>query len=378
VPKSNPQSPTPRRRDRKVAAPSLSRARLQAQLAAWFRKAARDLPWRRTRDPYAILVSEIMLQQTQVATVIPYYERWLSRFPDFATLAAADESEVLSVWQGLGYYSRARNLHRAAKTVVTTHGGEMPRDPALIRALPGIGRYTAGAVASFAFDLPEPLVDANVARVLARLLNLHTPIDSTAGQAALWSAAVALVPRKRSRIFNAALMELGAILCIPRSPQCLLCPIRKHCLAFAKGTTDSLPKKKPRRKMVALAEHCAWIVQRGCVLLEQQTGPRWRGLWKLPTLPSAPPSEPLHTFDYPFTHHRITLNIFTQPAPVHLRESRSWHPLATLAALPLTAPHRRAIEHLRSRQQCGADDSSALASQGKTAAPKPRRPSRTS
>ena len=319
---------------------------LRRSLAAWFRRAARDLPWRRTRDPYAILVSEIMLQQTQVATVIPFYERWLARFPDFASLADAEESEVLSAWQGLGYYSRARNLHRAAKTVIAAHDGKMPRDPALIRALPGVGRYTAGAVASFAFDLPEPLVDANVARVLARLLDLHTPIDSTAGQAALWAEAIALVPEKGARIFNSALMELGALVCTPRSPHCGECPITKHCAAFAHGTAESLPRKKPRRKRVALSEHCAWIVSRGRILLEQQIGNRWRGLWKLPALPAAPHAEPLLTLDYPFTHHRVTLNVFAQPAPSPLGENHEWHPLSTLASLALTAPHRRAIEQL--------------------------------
>jgi A/G-specific adenine glycosylase len=349
VPKSNQQSSTPRRRDRKLASPTFSRAHLRTQLSTWFRKAARDLPWRRTRDPYAILVSEIMLQQTQVATVIPFYERWLARFPDFASLAAAEESDVLSVWQGLGYYSRARNLHRAAKTVVTTHGSEMPRDPALIRALPGIGRYTAGAVASFAFDLPEPLVDANVARVLARLLDLHTPIDSTGGQAALWSAVIALLPEKGARIFNGALMELGALVCTPRTPQCLLCPIRSHCAASANGTAESLPRKKPRRKQVALSEPCAWTVSRGRILLAQQTGKRWRGLWKLPSLPAAPDADPLLTLDYPFTHHRVTLSIFAQPTPSPLGENHAWHPLASLAGVPLAAPHRRAIEALRSR-----------------------------
>ena len=377
MPKTNTQSTKPRGRDRKVAAPAHSRARLRSKLVAWFRKAARDLPWRRTRDPYAILVSEIMLQQTQVATVIPFYERWLARFPDFASLAGSEESDVLSVWQGLGYYSRARNLHRAAKTVVEKHGGEMPRDPALIRALPGIGRYTAGAVASFAFDLPEPLVDANVARVLARLLDLHTPIDSTAGQSALWETAIALVPQKGARIFNSAIMELGALVCTPRAPRCRECPIAKHCAAFSHGTAESLPRKKPRKKISALSEHSAWIVQRGRILLEQQTGARWRGLWKLPALPAAPDVAPVFTHDYPFTHHRVTLSVFALPAPAHLRENQSWHPLAKLNELPLTSPHRRAIEQLRSRQQCGADDSSALASPSRTAASKPRRPSRT-
>ena len=292
-----------------------------------------------------------MLQQTQVATVIPFYERWLARFPDFASLAAAEESDVLGVWQGLGYYSRARNLHRAAKTVVATHDGKMPCDPALIRALPGIGRYTAGAVASFAFDLPEPLVDANVARVLARLLDLHTPIDSTAGQSALWSAVIALVPEKGARTFNGALMELGALVCTPRAPRCHMCPITKRCAAFAKGTAASLPRKKPRRRQAELAEHCAWTVSRGRILLEQQTGARWRGLWKLPALPAAPDAAPLLTLEYPFTHHRVTLSVFAQPAPAPLGENQIWHSLASLAEVPLAAPHRRAIEHLHSRRR---------------------------
>jgi len=287
-----------------------------------------------------------MLQQTQVATVIPFYKRWLARFPSFESLAAAEENDVLSLWQGLGYYSRARNLHRAAKTVAKTHGGEMPREPALIRALPGIGRYTAGAVASFAFDLPEPLVDANVARVLARLLDLHTPIDSTAGQSALWAAALALVPENGARIFNSALMELGALLCTPRTPRCGDCPIRKSCAASANGTAESLPRKKPRRSRAELAEHCAWTVHCDRILLEHQTGPRWRGLWKLPALPAAPHTTPLLTLEYPFTHHRVTLSVFAQPAPSPLHENLAWHALATLADLPLTAPHRRAIEKL--------------------------------
>ncbi len=354
MPKIHPQSPTRERTPHGTAAACPSprfpaTTRLQRTLSAWFGKNARDLPWRRTRDPYAILVSEIMLQQTQVATVIPFYKRWLARFPDFASLAATEESDVLSLWQGLGYYSRARNLHRTAMTVVTAHGGEMPRDPALIRALPGIGRYTAGAVASFAFDLPEPLVDANVARVLARLLNLHEPIDSTAGQRALWAAAIALVPENGARIFNGAIMELGALICTPRTPRCNACPIRKSCTAFANGTAESLPHKKPRRSRTELAEHCAWTVHHGRILLEQQTGKRWRGLWKLPALPSAPPAVPLLTLEYPFTHHRVMLSVFAQPAPSPLHENLAWHAISALTDLPLTAPHRRAIEQIRSR-----------------------------
>ncbi len=321
-------------------------AAFRRALGAWFQRAARDLPWRTTRDPYAILVSELMLQQTQVASVIPYYGRWLARFPTFTALAAAEESEVLSIWQGLGYYSRARNLHRAAKHVAAHHGGALPADAAAIRALPGVGRYTAGAVASFAFDLPEPLVDANVARVLARLLDLREPIDGTLGQRALWEAATALVPRHGAGLFNGALMELGAILCTTRAPQCLLCPVRSHCAAEAAGTAALLPMKKPRRKTVALAEACGWVVAGDRILLEQQMGARWKGLWKLPPLPAAPGGEPLLSLEYPFTHHRVTLSVYAQPAPAVLREDLAWHPVKDLESLALTAPHRRAIEKL--------------------------------
>lgn len=318
----------------------------QKAIISWFRKAQRDLPWRHTRDPYAILVSELMLQQTQVATVIPYYHRWLARFPDFQTLAAAAEHDVLSLWQGLGYYSRARNLHRAAQSVVEMHGGRIPADPAAIRALPGVGRYTAGAIASFAFDLPEPIVDANVARVVARLIDLREPIDSTKGQAALWLEAGRLVPKKHPGLFNAALMELGALLCAVRNPRCDECPVRVHCLGAAAGTARNLPVKKPRKKRIDLIEHCAWVFHKGRILLEQQSGPRWKGLWKLPLLEEAPRSQPLHSAEYPFTHHRVLLYVHETAAPSKPAANQAWHKLGELDSLPLTAPHRRAIEKL--------------------------------
>ena len=320
---------------------------IQRDITVWFAKAKRELPWRETRDPYAILVSEFMLQQTQVATVIPYFERWLARFPDFATLAAAGEQEVLSLWQGLGYYSRARNLHRAAQSIVALHGGSLPADPVAIRALPGVGRYTAGAVASFAFDLPEPLVDANVARVLARLLDLREPIDSTKGEAALWSEAARLVPKKSPGLFNGALMELGAILCVPRSPRCGECPVRAHCRGHAAGTAANLPLKKPRQKRAELVEHCGWITGNGRILLEIQTGARWKGMWKLPQLATPPKGIPIFSSEYPFTHHRVSLHVHKAPVPPKLAAQQAWHPLDSLDALPMTAPHRRAITAIR-------------------------------
>ncbi len=313
-------------------------------LVRWFRQQGRDLPWRRTTDPYAVLVSEFMLQQTQVVTVLPYYERWLARFPDFRSLAGADENDVLHLWQGLGYYARARNLHRAAKHVVERHGGTLPADLEAIRALPGVGRYTAGAIASFAFDLPAPILDANVARVLARLLNLREPIDATWGADILWTAAEALVPKRGARVFNSALMELGALLCIPRQPQCSICPVRAHCRA---ESPETLPVKKPRRKTVELSEDCAWIVKDGHVLLEQQFGPRWRGLWKLPPLAVRPEGAALLlALAYPFTHHRVSLSVYTGRAPRALGAEQKWFELANIADAPMPSPHRRAIRRL--------------------------------
>ena len=220
-------------------------------LHRWFRLRGRDLPWRRTHDPYAILVSEFMLQQTQVATVISYYQRWLDRFPDFAALARAKESDVLHAWQGLGYYARARHLHATGKFVRENFGGELPADVARIAQLPGIGRYSAGAIASFAFDLPEPIVDANIARVLARLTNWEIPIDTSVGRAHLWQTATALLPTAGVREHNSALMDLGAMICLPRQPRCAECPVRSFCRAQRPAI---LPVKKKRPATVHLSE----------------------------------------------------------------------------------------------------------------------------
>lgn len=317
---------------------------LREKLAAWFRAEGRDLPWRRTHDPYAVMVSEFMLQQTQVATVIPYFQRWLARFPDFATLAAAPEAAVLAVWQGLGYYARARNLHRAAQQVVAECGGALPPDPAAIARLPGVGRYTAGAIASFAFDLPVPAIDGNIARVFARLLDSHEPIDSAAGAKILWDTAEKLVPAAGGREHTSALMELGALLCTPAKPQCLRCPVRDECRTT---DPDSLPVKKARRKTVAMREDCAWIVRGRRILLEQQIGQRWRGLWKLPAL-GIPVNghEPLTFLTYPFTHHRVQLSVFEVPVPPERAANEQWFLLAELRDIALAAPHRRVIEHL--------------------------------
>ena len=320
----------------------INRRAFRSALQRWFAVHGRDLPWRQSRDPYAILVSEFMLQQTQVATVLPYYRRWLARFPDLAALARADESEVLHAWQGLGYYTRARNLQRAAQSAMENTGGKLPDAPERLTQLPGIGRYTAGALASFAFDRPEPIVDANIARVLARLTNWETLIDTAAGQAHLWRTAASLVPSKGAREHNSALMDLGAMICLPQQPRCGDCPVRRFCRAEEPAL---LPRKKKRPSSVRLTERHAFSLQRNRVLLEQSRA-RWHGMWILPRLTTAPRHRPLLQLDFPFTHHRVTLAVFSQPMPAIPNEHQQWFPLRALGRLPVATPHRRALAQL--------------------------------
>ena len=287
-----------------------------------------------------------MLQQTQVVTATAYFERWMLRFPDIQTLADAPEQDVLKEWQGLGYYSRARNLHKAAKQIVERFGGEIPDDPAQLRSLPGVGPYSAGAIASFAFDRPAAAVDANIARVLARLANFHTPIDTPAGSQEIWQMATELLPQTSGgRLHTSALMELGAMVCSPRLPQCLICPIQSFCRA---KSPESLPVKSPRRATIAINEHAAWIVQNEQLLLEQQSGRRAGGLWKLPSLDGMLPDVPILYEDvYPFTHHKITLTVQEADLPPQQTKEQQWFPIkSVLTDAPLTAGHRRAIEAL--------------------------------
>jgi A/G-specific adenine glycosylase len=260
---------------------------LALQLVRWFKKSARDLPWRRTRDPYAIWLSEVMLQQTRVETVIPYYERFLTHFPTVKDLAQADIDSVLSLWSGLGYYRRARELHRCANEIVDKHGGVFPSTVEGLRSLRGIGPYTAGAIASIAFDKPVPLVDGNVARVLSRLFTIELDMKSTAGMKEAWSKAEKIVPRDEPGAFNQALMELGATICIPRDPGCLVCPVRDLCLARAQGRERDLPimsakKASPKVPMVA-----AVLEHEGKILFaRRKEGGLFGGLWEPPMVPA--------------------------------------------------------------------------------------------
>lgn len=258
---------------------------LRRPLLAWYRRNRRDLPWRRTRDPYAIWVSEVMLQQTRVDVVVPYWERFLARFPDPAALAAADEEDVLALWTGLGYYRRARSLHAGAKAVVARHGGRVPADPAALRALPGVGRYTAGAVASIAFGLAEPVLDGNVRRVLCRLLGVGAEGVGAAEERRLWDAAAELARGASPGDLNQALMELGATVCAPRNPRCADCPVSARCAARAAGDPERWPAARARRRTTRHDVAVAWIERGGRVLLERRRADNpLRGRWELPAV----------------------------------------------------------------------------------------------
>jgi A/G-specific adenine glycosylase len=315
----------------------------------WFVRKGRDLPWRRTHDPYAILVSEMMLQQTQVATVLPYFEKWLERFPNIATLALATENEVLGTWQGLGYYTRARNLHATAKTVARDFHGQLPADEEALARLPGVGRYTAGAIATFAFGRSQPIVEANIGRVLARLTNCQVPIDSAAGRNYLWHTARELLPARNARTHNSALMDLGALVCRPRQPLCPTCPVRSYCRA---ESPELLPRKKKRPSTIRLVESHSFARVGNRVLLEQSRE-RWTGMWMLPRVSRRPRRGPLLQLDFSFTHHRITLAVFAESKPTLPNDYCKWFPLPTLTHLPLATPHRRALSELLSTEMPG-------------------------
>lgn len=268
------------------ATPAIRR-QFAAALLAWFSAHARDLPWRRTRDLYSIWISEIMLQQTQVATVIGYYERFLQAFPNVTALAAADESLVLRLWEGLGYYRRARQLHAAAKTIVAEHHGDFPRSYEAVRALPGIGRYTAGAILSIGLDQRLPILEANTIRVLSRLIALRDDPRTTRSQARLWNVAEEILPAEDCGAFNQALMELGSELCAPKTPHCSECPVVRFCQARRQGLTAQIPLASKKTQYEDVIETAVVIRRRGKVLVRQcQPGERWSGLWDFPRFAS--------------------------------------------------------------------------------------------
>ncbi len=255
-------------------------ASLRRRLNHWFKSQGRPLPWRMTRDPYKIWISEIMLQQTTVKAVVPYYERFIGRFPTVAELAAATEEEVLQYWEGLGYYSRGRNLRKAAIVIQREFASEFPKKLSELKSLPGIGRYTAGAIRSFAFDLPAPIVEANTLRLYCRLLNYSGDPRSRDGEKTLWSFAETLQPKREAGKLNQALMELGSQICTPASPDCESCPLTIHCQAFAAQNQEGVPLKKRRPKVTQTVEATIAIRSEDQYLVRQrQSGERWEGMW---------------------------------------------------------------------------------------------------
>ncbi len=332
-------------------------------LLAWYGRARRDLPWRRSQDPYRVWVSEIMLQQTQVERVKDFFVRFLDRFPTVAALAAAAEHDVLRLWEGLGYYRRARQLHAAAKTIVAEHGGEFPRDIAGLRSLPGIGRYTSGAIASIAFDLQEPIVEANSRRVIARLAGHAAPLDGPRGDEPIWEIAAELVPKRHPGRFNQALMDLGAMVCTPERPLCTTCPLAEHCDARRTNRVAEIPMKSPRRSAKEMHE-TAVVVRRASRVLVVQRGPGewWEGLWDFPRLPGAARAarrgieksavlgglaceaiQQLGTITHTVTHHRITLDVVVCEAGRAgiASRRRRWVTAAAIEAIAMTSPGRR-------------------------------------
>ncbi|CAN5602554.1 A/G-specific adenine glycosylase [soil metagenome] len=259
--------------------------RVQRALMAWYRRGHRDLPWRRSPEPYRVLVSETMLVQTTVAAVIPYFERFLERFPTVQSLAEADEADVLRAWEGLGYYRRARQLQAAAQAIVRNHGGEVPADLPSLQALPGVGRYIAGAIRSFAFNRQAPIVEANTQRVLARWLAWDRDLKAPASQSRLWRAAERLVPAENAGSFNQAFMELGATVCTPRRPLCLACPVTEDCQARRQGRQDELPVRSARVTASEVSEACALVVKGDELLIGRRGQARlWEGFWEFPTI----------------------------------------------------------------------------------------------
>ncbi|MGE4293421.1 MAG: A/G-specific adenine glycosylase [Desulfovibrio sp.] len=344
-----------------------------AKLCDWFAAHGRDLPWRRDYTPYAVWISEIMAQQTQMGRVVEYFQRWMRRFPDVQSLAEADEDEVLRLWEGLGYYSRARNLHKAARLMSGRDGFPDTREAVL--ALPGVGPYTAGAIMSVAFNAAYPAVDANVERVLARVYDLDKPVKLPANQAFIEDRAQALIPEGKARIFNQALMELGALVCTPRNPQCPECPVQAHCRSRALGLEAERPVPGKRQETVYVTVATGVLVHAGNVYIQKRRPDDvWPGLWEFPgggieagESPEAAVVReyleetdlgvtPVHksgVIKYSYTKFRVTLHCFylryagvpQTPACNEAVEGRFVLP-ARLADFAFPAGHRKLIERM--------------------------------
>jgi A/G-specific adenine glycosylase len=350
---------------------------LRRRLVAWYRAHGRDLPWRRSQDPYRVWISEVMLQQTQVATVREYFVRFIEVLPNVYSLAAADEEQVLRLWEGLGYYRRARQLHAAAKQIVTKHGGQFPSDTAMLQELPGIGRYTAGAIASIAFDQRAPILEANTVRLLSRLIAYRDDPLRATGQRTLWQVAEEILPQKDVAQFNQALMELGSLICTPTEPKCRQCPLSCLCAAHLSGLQDAIPKAKAQPTVTEVREAAIVVRRNGRLLMRKcGEGERWAGLWDFPrfalgstgplfareeiaekvlaqTGVTCAPRVWLRTLKHGVTRYRITLECYEatyvagRARAAHNLSPVRWISLAELGELPLSTTGRAIADLLR-------------------------------
>jgi A/G-specific adenine glycosylase len=350
-----------------ICAVALTIPRIARKLQAWFEQSARDLPWRRTRDPYAIWISEIMLQQTQVKTVIPYFERWMRTLPTVAEFAAARPDAVLKLWEGLGYYTRVRNAQSAARLIMSEHAGQFPATFDDILALPGIGRYTAGAISSIAFDQATPILDGNVIRVLTRLFGIAGDPRGKKVNAKLWDAAGKLVsvPEIEPAKLNQALMELGALLCLARQPRCDECPVRGHCFARRHGRIAMFPTATRRtpateRRFIALV-----VVERNRFLVRRRAaGIVNEALWEFPNFEVPVKTKNVAALAAPFetvagraffsvrhsiTRYRILLEAFYATNPAKAKPDGVWKTISQMDRLPFTSAHRKILNAMRAK-----------------------------
>lgn len=352
---------------------------IQKKLLNWFSIYGRDLPWRKTYTPYHIWISEIMLQQTQMKRATAYFNHWMEKFPDITNIAKSSEEELMKLWEGLGYYSRARNIFKTAKILVQAHNSELPADHKTLLKLPGIGRYTAGAIMSLAFNQEYAIVDANIERLYARLFNIDTPVKSKENQHFIWRQAKELIPQGKARYFNQALMELGGLICLPKNPKCGQCPISGHCAALGLKVTDKRPVPVKLPDSISIEMVTGLLAHNGKIFIQKRPeNDAWGGLWEFPTgrlKRNETPEQALKreyqektelkindlkkitTVKHSYTKYRVTLHCFScglenvQSKPtLHAAQEYRWVIPKELARFAFPAGHRKLIDFIHANR----------------------------